>query len=367
MEPEYPVKLLERVLKVYSPSGHERELAGLLKDEMESLGFRNVRLDKVGNVYGEVGGGSPTVMLCGHMDTVPGWIPVRFEGGRLHGRGAVDAKSSLAAMIVAASLLDLDGFSGKVITVGVVEEERRSRGIRQLIHEGLKVDYAVFGEPSGVRNITFAYRGRLKFEVTCRTETGHVGAQHVHRNAAEEAYTVWSRLKSTFEAKASPHGVFYSPTPVLVGIRSGGEGYGVVPDTCTVDVDLRLPPTLHCDEALEIVEESIEKYRRGNPEVLVELRVLDRVEPYVADRGSPLITALKESIKEVLGVPARLLRKTGTGDMNIFGASLGVPVATYGPGDSKLSHTKDEYIEVEEYLTSINVYKIALKRLLTLL
>ena len=364
MERDYPIKLLEKALKTYSPSGRERELATLLKEEMEALGFRNVQLDKAGNVHGEVGGGSPTVMLCGHMDTVPGWIPVRFEDGRLHGRGAVDAKSALVAMIVAASLLELEDVSGRVLMVGVVDEERSSRGIRQLVDDGLKVDYAIFGEPSGAGNITFAYRGRLNFKVTCKTEAGHVGAQHLHRNAVEEAYGLWSRLKTFFKAKESPHGVFYSPTPIITGIRSEGGGFGVVPDECTVNVDLRLPPTLSCHEALQIVKKLVEEYGREKTGVSVELKVLDMVEPYVADRRSRLIRALKDSIREVLGVSARLIKKTGTGDMNIFGASLGVPVATYGPGNSRLSHTKDEYIEVEEFLASIKVYKRTLERLL---
>lgn len=74
--------------------------------------------------------------------------------------------------------------------------------------------------------------------------------------------------------------------------------------------------------------------------------------------------SLKEAILEVTGEPARLLRKTGTGDMNIFGAEMNVPVATYGPGNGKLSHTSCEYIEIPEYLASIQVYKRAIEKIL---
>jgi LysW-gamma-L-lysine carboxypeptidase len=52
-----------------------------------------------------------------------------------------------------------------------------------------------------------------------------------------------------------------------------------------------------------------------------------------------------------------LLRKTGTGDMNLLGHQLGIPVVTYGPGDPHLSHTRNEFIEIDEYLSSIDVYK----------
>ncbi|MEM3041907.1 MAG: M20/M25/M40 family metallo-hydrolase, partial [Nitrososphaerota archaeon] len=103
MVPSASVELLRKMLETYSPSGKEKELRVLLEEELQKLGFERVRTDRAGNVYGEVGVGSPTVLLCGHMDTVPGWIPVKVEDNKVYGRGAVDAKSSLAAMISAAA------------------------------------------------------------------------------------------------------------------------------------------------------------------------------------------------------------------------------------------------------------------------
>jgi LysW-gamma-L-lysine carboxypeptidase len=75
--------------------------------------------------------------------------------------------------------------------------------------------------------------------------------------------------------------------------------------------------------------------------------------------------ALGEAIQEVTGGPAEFLRKTGTGDMNIFGAETGVPVATYGPGNARLSHTNDEYVGTAEYLTSIQVYEKTIGKVLS--
>jgi len=83
---------------------------------MKKLGF-HVHRDEVGNVIGEIGEGSPVVLLCGHMDTVEGEIPVRVEDGQLYGRGSVDAKGPLAAMIMAASNFTDGGFPGKILVV----------------------------------------------------------------------------------------------------------------------------------------------------------------------------------------------------------------------------------------------------------
>jgi len=85
--------------------------------------------------------------------------------------------------------------------------------------------------------------------------------------------------------------------------------------------------------------------------------VLDMVEPFVANRNTILMKALKESIEEVTRKGSKFVRKTGTGDMNIFGTSTGIPVATYGPGDAQLSHTRNEYVEFEEFQACIKVYE----------
>jgi len=60
------------------------------------------------------------------------------------------------------------------------------------------------------------------------------------------------------------------------------------------------------------------------------------------------------------------MRKTGTGDMNLFGKALKIPMITYGPGNSHLDHTPNEYINIQEYLDSIQVYREAMLRLLKL-
>jgi len=360
----YSINLLKKMLEIYSPSGKEKNLSSFLFNEFESTGFERVWMDKAGNVYGEIGSGTPAVLLCGHMDTVPGWIPVKIEGGKLFGRGAVDAKASLAAMISAALNLESEISRGKIIVACVVDEEGKGKGIKQLIHENISVNYAIFGEPSGIKNITFAYKGHLKLKISCKTMTGHVGAQHLLPNAIEKGFELWNKIKNICEQKyKSPFGIFYSLTPTLVGISSR-RTTGSIPDKCTLNIDLRLPPTINCRKAMKIIGNLIEDFRKENYGLTVNLRVTNRVEPYVARRDTIVVKALKEAIFEEIGEEAKLLRKTGTGDMNIFGTYFKIPVATYGPGNSTLSHTFNEYINIKEYLTSIKIYKRAVKKIL---
>ena len=364
MNQQDSVELLRNMLEIYSPSGEEEKLASFLAESMKKLGFRHVRTDEAGNIYGEVGSGSPAILLCGHMDTVPGRLAVRAENGRVYGRGAVDAKASLAAMISAAYNLQSIIRNGKVIVAGVVEEEQKSKGIRQLKREGLKVDYAIFGEPSGVRNITFAYKGKVDLRVTCKTASGHVGAQHLLDNAIEKAYELWDRLKNSCEGSRLNRGVFYSLTASLIGIKSRRSSGGI-PDVCVLDVDLRLPPKVKSDAAIKLTKKIAKDFQAANLGTSVSLKVVDSVEPFVSDRSSRLMKALEKAILEVTGGPAKFLRKTGTGDMNIFGAETGIPVATYGPGDAHLSHTKNEWVELSEYNASIRVYERAVENIMS--
>ena len=112
---------LEAMLRIPSLSGRETELAQWLVDQMAERGFEAER-DAVGNAVGVAGdhGASKTILLLGHMDTVRGQIPIRRENGRLYGRGAVDAKGPLAALILAASRVAGRLHGLRVVVVGAV-------------------------------------------------------------------------------------------------------------------------------------------------------------------------------------------------------------------------------------------------------
>jgi LysW-gamma-L-lysine carboxypeptidase len=122
-----PVALLEGALKVYSPTGKEAGLAAYLCSRMKRLGYRKVRTDRAGNAVGEIGRGGAGVLLCGHMDTVPGRLPVLRRDGKILGRGAADAKSALCALLVAASRARDTALS--ITFVGATEEEGNSKGM----------------------------------------------------------------------------------------------------------------------------------------------------------------------------------------------------------------------------------------------
>ena len=356
------VRLLTNLLGIYSPSGKEGYIAAFLAEEMKNLGFQ-VGLDSIGNVIGVVGEGEPTIFLCGHMDTVAGHLPLRVEEGKIFARGAVDAKGPLAAMVMAAAGIAKEpSFRGKVLLASVVEEEATSRGVRHMITQGIHADYAIFGEPSGVENVTIGYKGQVQLKIVCKTQTGHSSTPWLYENALEKAYELWLQIKNSYPPVESAESPFNAITACLTKV-SGGRATSVIPFETEMYVDIRVPPQFSTAQVIFETQKVIAQYQAVNPAVTVRSSVEDTVEPFEVNKSSPLVHSLSSSIRKVLNKPATLLRKTGTGDMNILGKAMNLPIVTYGPGDSHLDHTLEEHIVVSEYLDSIKVYKETLVKL----
>jgi LysW-gamma-L-lysine carboxypeptidase len=360
---DYAVKFLVQLLKIYSPSSREKEIGAFISDEMERLGFK-VRTDEAGNVIGEVGCGKPEIMLCSHMDTVPGYIPVRLVDGKLYGRGAVDAKSSLAAMILAAHNSADYITKGKISVAGVVEEEKSSRGVKNLINNGVYADYAVFGEPSNADNIIIGYRGCLKVKITCETQSGHSAAPWMFENSIEKMFELWKMIKEIRFPNENLKSYFYSLSSCIIGLKGGGST-NQVPSKCQALIDIRVPPQLTCMQVYEEIANMLRKYQAECSKVKVDVEAVNMTEPFETERNNPLVASLSWAIRKVRGKTPALIRKTGTADMNMLGNALKIPTVAYGPGNSSLDHTALEHIEIKEYLSSIHVIQEFLKKLLS--
>jgi len=354
----YAIELLKRALEIYTPSRSEAQLANLIKEKcLDDLGFEKVNIDSVGNVIATKGNGTPRILLCGHMDTVPGQIPVRIDSGFLFGRGASDAKAPLISMLLACSEFKQ---RGTIIFAGVVDEEGNATGIKELVKNNLSIDYAIFGEPSGINRITISYKGRIALKITCDVlDSAHASAPWLSKNSIEEVFEVWKLLGAEISAKYDKTDNKSNSVSLSLTEISGGSSHNVTPQKCKVTIDIRVPNGVKCLEILNHLDTSIRNISEMR-KVKITYRIEDITEAFEADHSSPLVRALSLSILDVCKVRSVLLRKTGTGDMNVLGNSLNIPVVTYGPGEPHVSHSKDEKVEIQSYLTSIEIYNRAL-------
>lgn len=358
--PRFSIKMLEKALRLYTPSLAEKPMAEFLADKCDDLGFENIKIDEVGNLIATIGSGSPRVLLCGHMDTVPGKVKVRKEGDFLYGRGASDAKAPLMAMLLAASTVHRH--NGTIIFVGAVDEEGNATGIKNLAKQKLDIDYAVFGEPSGITNVTIAYKGRIAINLKINVgDSAHASAPWLARNAIEESMKFTSELKKSLEENQEGQSKGMMLTATITEIK-GGDSHNVTPKECNTIIDIRIPVTLNCKSVGEKISTKVSELAIKQ-QVEAVYSVIDETEPFEAPMNSPLVRAFTLGVMDVEHKRPALIRKTGTGDMNIIGTLWNIPVVTYGPGDPHASHTIDERVSMNEYLRGIEVIRNMLNHL----
>ena len=356
----FAVKTLEKALKLYTPSLREKSMADFLADKCDDLGFHDIHIDAVGNLIATKGSGSPKILLCGHMDTVPGRVRVRKEGDSLFGRGSSDAKGPLIAMLFAAASVKEE--DGTVMFVGAVDEEGNATGIKNLVKNRPDVDYAIFGEPSGTKQITIAYKGRIAINLKINVQdSAHASAPWLAKNAIEETGIFVNEIKRILESDQEDKKKGMLLTATLTEIK-GGASHNVTPKECDSTLDIRIPVDMNCNMVEEKISTAVNEIA-GRQGVEAFYSIIDETEPFEAPHNSPLVRALTLGVIDIEKSRPTLIRKTGTGDMNVIGSQLKIPVVTFGPGDPHAAHTIDEKISIDEFLRGIEVLKRTISHL----
>jgi LysW-gamma-L-lysine carboxypeptidase len=337
--------LLIRLVEIPGVTYSEEKACDYLAQALSMFGWTDPRADEVGNVVAGRGNGEREIVLLGHIDTVPGGPAFCVEGDILRGRGSVDARGPLCAFAVAGGAAEVpDGW--RLTLIAAVGEEGDSRGARHVIP--LHAPAAcVIGEPSGTSGITIGYRGYLRLQISARDSGAHRSGSAGPVTACLMAA---SDILRNVEERDNPEKIVIErPFGAVISMRGeeAGERVGFV------DLDVRLPvgasPDAWAKDFIGLGE------RRA-----VNVKFISSMPAHLVEKNDPLARALRMAVREA-GLTPRLLAKGGTADFNLA-AAWGCPMAAYGPGDSKLDHTAEEQIDLNEYLTSISILKNALER-----
>lgn len=334
-----PVTLLTRMVEIPSLSGEESTLAGFLVETMRGLGFQ-AHADEAGNAVGTLGDGPAEIVLLGHLDTVPGAIPVRVEDGNLYGRGSVDAKGPLATFIAAAA--DVGALPGKrIVVVGATEEEAASSKGARHVARTRRPAFCVIGEPSATRAVTLGYKGRLVFSYQAETGASHSASPD--ENVIETAVAFWNGVRRWAEAENVGKKMFDALDPVLREVHSESDG---LTESMRLRASIRIP----LGQTPETVQTRIEALAPTG----ARLRFWGADPPYRAEKNTPLVRAFLAAIRAE-GLEPAFKVKSGTSDMNVVGPAWNCPIVAYGPGDSSLDHTPNEHLDLAEYRQAIAI------------
>jgi len=337
------VDLLRQLVAIPSLSDQERPAVEELCRQMEARGFR-ARIDEAGSAVGTIGAGPRRVILLGHIDTVPGEIPVRVEDGVLWGRGAVDAKGPLCTFVAAATAAAPE-LQATVTVVGAVGEERLGSPGARAVATWDTPDFCVIGEPSGWDAICLGYRGTLGLVYRLRQPSRHSAGPG--EAAGEQAIAFWNAMMAEIDAINAANEAtttFTTMTPALRAMQTGSDG---LTDEATMSIGLRLPPGIYTTGLVD---------RLRSLAAPAELEVNGLQEAFRSPKQSPLVPPFLRAIRGVGGSP-RFTLKLGTSDMTVVGPVWRCPIVTYGPGDASLDHTPEERIDLSDYGRAIRVLR----------
>ena len=329
--------LLHGLVAIPSVSGQEANAVNYLVSEMKARGLE-AHVDRAGNAVGVKGNGPVRIVLLGHIDTVPGDIPVRVEDGVLHGRGSVDAKGPLATFVSAVS--EASGLNATITVVGAVGEEAIGSLGAHEVAEWPAPDLCIIGEPSSWDAVCLGYRGTISFTYRLKQAGRHTAGPG--ESVGQLGVLFWNTLLAEIQQLNGDAEGYNSIGTSLRSINTSTDG---LYDTVEMSIGIRIPPSVPSERVLAILE-SI----RDDGEV--ELHGVQ--EGYSTDKKNPMTAPFLRAIRAQGGNP-RFTRKLGTADMTVVGPVWKCPIVAYGPGDASLDHTPDERIDLDNYLRAVRV------------
>ncbi|MEZ4570775.1 MAG: [LysW]-lysine hydrolase [Thermomicrobiales bacterium] len=341
--------LLKGLVEIPSRSREESRAVGWLVDRMNEYGFQ-AGVDDAGNAVGSLGNGSREIMLLGHIDTVPGDIPVRVEDGVLFGRGAVDAKGPLATFVAGALKAEIPDDIKLTVVGAVGEESYGSPGATWLRDNHPAPEAVIIGEPSGWDGVVLGYKGSISLSARFECDLSHSAGPEP--TAAETITGFWVVVLDWLrEINGDTEPGFTSLDGMLQKLDSGSDG---LTEWASIGAAFRLPPEIVSAQVIGAVEGIARDFD-------VEVTWSFNAEAYRCERRSPLVAPFLSAIRSQ-GAKPRTKVKTGTSDMNVVGPTWGCPMLAYGPGDSAFDHTPNEQIELAEVERAVEILAEALGR-----
>ena len=338
------VELLKKLIATPSVSRNEKDAPDIMEQTIRSYGFKTQReannLWIIDPHYDE---SRPTLLLNAHIDTVKpvaSWSRDPFspdvEDGVLYGLGSNDCGGGLCSLLQIFRMLTEKPQSYNLIYLASAEEEVSGKdGITRALPLLPHIDLAIVGEPTGM-NPAVAEKGLMVLDVIAHGKSGHA-ARNEGVNAIYEALDDMRWIRDYKFEKVSE---FLGPTKMTLTVVNAGTQHNVIPDKCTMLVDIRTNEFYDNEEVYEFIRQHLKSEVKAHSFRLKSSRI---------DPEHPLI------------------RKCVTMGMKPFGsptlsdqALMHFPSFKLGPGESSRSHSANEFIRISEIRDAIAKYETLL-------
>jgi len=369
-------KLLKKLIQAET-TAQKGELAAaeIISDELGRSGV-DCRIDSWGqnranfNAQIKSNGRKGGLLFLCHLDVIAasekGWKHLPFAGvesnGKIYGRGSVDMKGGITAAVTAIREIVDSGvkLEGDIIFFAAAGEETDSCGTRRFISDFNnrlpKIAGVVVPEPTDFEVVT-AHRGILWLEVKTFGKAAHSSTPELGVNAITSMKSLLAELEN-YEIQFQPHKLL-GKCSMSVNTITGGKEINVVPDKCSIGIDIRTLPRQNHQEIISDFEKIFAKLKQKNPRFEASVFIVREVGALETDSGCDFV----RDFCSVVG--ASETKAVGFATDGPYFASLGAPVVIFGPGKPQLAHKPDEYIDIADVGKAVEYYKKVILKFLT--
>jgi len=379
------IKFMREIVAIPSMEGQLKEVGERIGAEMTSLGFEEVRFDKMGNIMGRIGSGKRVIVYDSHIDTVGvgdpatwGWDPFigKVENGILYGRGACDEKGSTPGMVHGLAIANELGLLEGTTAYYFGNMEEWCDGIAPNtfveVDPGIRPDFVVIGEPTKMQ-VYRGHKGRVELKVTSTGKSAHAASHHLGDSALYKMLSVISGIRD-LDAHLHTDSFLGKGTVMVTDAKISTASINAVPDGFTIFIDRRLTFGETKEEAIQQIKDLIPGYLRDS--ITVEELFYDDpsytgfvfpVEKYypawALESAHPIVQAGQETIRRLWDE----VRPTGKWSFSTNGTywagKAGIPSIGFGPGDEEWAHTSLEQVPLDEVVAATEFYALFPKML----
>lgn len=326
-----------------------RFVAGWLREAGLEVTLQEVvpgRPNVIGRVRGT--GGGRSLLLNAHMDTVgvagmaephAPWT----RDGRLYGRGALDMKGGLAAMLLTAEQIARQPLPGDLIVAAVVDEEYASIGTSALV-TNWHADAAIVTEPTDLQ-ICVAHKGFVWVDITASGVAAHGSRPDLGVDAIAKMGHVLVGLEGLDQIlRASPGHPLLGTGSLHASLIEGGQERSSYPAACRLAVERRTVPGETTAQVVEQMQAILDRRTAADPATRATLELVMERPSFAISPDAPIVTTLQASIQSIAGVAAELVGAPFWMDSAILSAA-GVPTVIFGPRGTG-AHAEVEWVEL---------------------
>jgi putative selenium metabolism hydrolase len=358
------VRFLADLVRTPSFSSNEEKVIQVIKKEMKKVGFDEVRIDGLGSIIGRIGKGSRVIAFDAHIDTVyPGdreqWsfdpFKPRIKDGKIWGRGTVDQKGGMAAMVYAGKIIKELGLNDQFtiyFTGTVMEEDCDGLCWQYLLNEEkLKPEFVVITEPTNL-NIYRGHRGRMEIRVEVKGRSCHGSAPERGDNAIYKIARIALEIEK-LNKRLRKDRFLGKGTVTVTDVRSSSPSLCAVADGAGIHLDRRLTAGETKASALAEVRDAAK--RAGYPDAKVfvlnyaEAAYTGKVYPtekyyptWVLEEKSPYLKDAVSAYAGVLGKAPLVDKWTFSTNAVAIAGMKGIPCLGLGPGNEVYAHAPNE-------------------------